>query len=180
MGDKMKIVRVVPHDPDWANQFTIEAENICRAMGEAVVAIHHIGSTSIPHIHAKPILDILLEVRDLNLADTRDTEMVSIGYTPMGEYGIPRRRFYYKNTNGQRTHHIHAFEANSLGARRHLAFRNYMRSNPTIADEYSKLKQKLAKLHPDDIDSYMDGKDAFIKEHEKRAMDLKFGELENG
>jgi GrpB-like predicted nucleotidyltransferase (UPF0157 family) len=166
----MRKVEVVPHDPRWRDAFEAEAKHVAAALGENVVAIHHIGSTAIPNIYAKPIIDLLVEVRDITEVDGRGAAMESLGYEVMGEYGIPGRRYFRKdNQEGIRTHHIHAFKAGSAEAGRHLAFRDYMIAHPDDAQSYGELKRKLAKEHPQSPDGYMDGKDGFIKEMELRA-----------
>ena len=166
----MRKVVVVPHDPRWRDAFEAEAKHVAAALGENVVAIHHIGSTAIPDIHAKPVIDLLVEVRDVTEVDGRSSAMESLGYEVMGEYGIPGRRYFRKdNREGVRTHNIHAFEAGSAEAERHLAFRDYMLAHPEDAQRYGELKRKLAEEHPQSMDGYMDGKDGFIKEMDQRA-----------
>jgi GrpB-like predicted nucleotidyltransferase (UPF0157 family) len=96
--------------------------------------------------------------------------MEALGYEVMGEYGIPGRRYFRKDDReGIRTHHVHAFEAGSAEAERHLAFRDYMIAHPAEAQRYSELKRRLAQEHPQSLDGYMDGKDGFIKEMNRRA-----------
>ena len=96
--------------------------------------------------------------------------MESRGYEGKGEYGIPGRRYFRKdNREGVRTHHVHAFEAGSAEAERHLAFRDYMLAHPSEAQRYSELKRRLAEEHPQSMDGYIDGKDGFIKEIDRRA-----------
>jgi GrpB-like predicted nucleotidyltransferase (UPF0157 family) len=164
-------VNVVPYDPNWPAEFMAEASTIRSALGETAVAVHHIGSTSIPGIFAKPVIDILLEVEDILRLEADSTRLADLGYQAMGEFGIPGRRYFRKESPiGVRTHHVHAFTAGSPALERHLAFRDYMIAHPAIAQSYSSLKQRLAAAHPDDIESYMDGKDSFIKEHERKAM----------
>ena len=166
----MRRVEVVPHDPQWRDAFEAEARRVAAALGENVVAIHHIGSTAIPDIYAKPVVDLLVEVRDITEVDGRSSAMESLGYGVMGEYGIPGRRYFRKdNREGIRTHNIHAFEAGSAEVERHLAFRDYMIAHPGDAQRYSELKRKLAEEHPQSMDGYMDGKDGFIKEMDRRA-----------
>ena len=163
-------VEVVPHDPNWRSAFETESKLIALALGENVVAIHHIGSTAIPQIHAKPIIDMLVEVKDILKIDTHSSEMEALGYQALGEFGIPGRRFFRKgNEAGIRTHHIHSFEVGSPQIERHLAFRDYMITHSEAAQEYSELKRKLAKKYPDNIQAYMDGKDGFIKEIDLKA-----------
>ncbi|MEB3233517.1 MAG: GrpB family protein, partial [Leptolyngbyaceae bacterium] len=94
-----------------------------------------------------------------------------LGYEAMGEYGIPGRRYFRKhNSEGNRTHHLHIFQAESAEIHRHLAFRDYMIAHPDAAQAYSQLKQRLAAAHPTDIEAYMDGKDDFIKTMEQKAL----------
>lgn len=166
----MRQVEVVPHDPRWRDAFEAEARQVAAALGETVVAIHHIGSTSIPDIYAKPVVDLLVEVRDVNEVDGRGSALESLGYEVLGEYGIPGRRYFRKdNPAGIRTHNIHAFEAGSAEVERHLAFRDYMLAHPADAQRYSELKRSLAEEHPQSFEDYMDGKDGFIKEMDRRA-----------
>lgn len=165
-------VLVVPHNPSWQYEFAAEAKRICIAFGELPIAIHHIGSTAIHGIFAKPIIDILLVVRDLQAVDLKTEGMVALGYEAMGEFGIPGRRYFRKNTpHGVRTHHVHTFEQGSPDVQRHLVFRDYLNAHGAAAKAYSSLKQHLAASFPYDIEAYMKGKDSFIKEHEAKALE---------
>jgi len=163
-------VHMVPHDPNWRQKFQQEAERVSAAAGSNVVAVHHVGSTAIPAIYAKPIIDLLLVVRDLAALDERQPMMEALGYEARGEYGIPGRRFFRRdNEHGDRTHQIHAFEDGSPQIARHLAFRDYMIAHPEAAEAYSDLKRDLAAKYPEDIEAYMDGKDEFIQEIDRRT-----------
>ena len=122
-----------------------------------------------PNLAAKPIIDILLEVRDANRLDEYGAEMREIGYTPKGEFGILGRRFYLKGEI-DRTHHVHAFNENSLEIKRHLAFRDYLIANPMIANKYGQIKQESVKKCNNDIAKYIKLKSDFIKLHEQKAM----------
>lgn len=136
------------------------------------MAIHHIGSTAIPNIYAKPIIDILVEAKNLTQVDTRNAAMATLGYEAMGEFGIAGRRYFRKHdAAGVRTHHVHVFEQGSPESDRHLAFRDYLIAHPDEAHQYSQLKRSLANQYPDDRESYMDGKDSFIKEKERQALE---------
>ena len=166
----MRVI-VVPPDPSWPARFDAFAGGIRDALGEVAVAIHHIGSTSIPGIHAKPIIDVLVEATSLDDLDARANALVAVGYESLGEFGIPGRRYFrMDDQTGTRICQIHAFEVESSGAIRHLAFRDFMRAHPERAREYSELKIRLAGQDLD-IEAYMDGKDAFIKEMERQALD---------
>ncbi len=163
-------MEVVAHDPNWRGEFETEAGRIAAALGDVLIAIHHIGSTAIAGIYAKPVIDILVEVRDISQVDELSLEMTRFGYEALGEFGIPGRRYFRKdNQSGVRTHQIHIFETRSEQVRRHLAFRDFMNAHPDEAEKYSDLKRKLAKEHPQDMEAYMDGKDEFIKEIDRKA-----------
>lgn len=165
------MIRVVGHDPAWPAKFEAEAGRIAEAIGEAVVRIHHIGSTAIPQTKAKPIIDILLEVASLEVLDRKSPMLEALGYEAMGEFGILGRRYFrLDDSHGTRMHQVHAFEAGVPNVVRHVAFRDYMRAHPSAAEEYGALKERLANAHPHDRAAYVDGKDAFVKEHEKRAL----------
>jgi len=166
----MRKVEVVPHDPKWREVFEIESKRVTEALGENVVAIHQIGSTAIPGIYAKPIIDLLVEVKDIVLVDGQNASMESLGYEVMGEFGMAGRRYFRKdNLEGIRTHHIHTFHVGSEQVERHKAFRDYMIAHPEDAQRYSELKRRLARENPTNIDGYMEGKDEFIREMDKKA-----------
>ena len=165
------MIRVLAHDPTWPAMFASEARRIVEATGPAVVRVHHIGSTAIPATRAKPVIDILLEVVSLDVLDRHAHGLVALGYEAMGEFGIAGRRYFrLDDAVGTRTHQVHAFQAETPEVLRHVAFRDYLRSHPGIAVEYGALKQSLADAHPHDMGANIDGKDAFVKEHERRAL----------
>ncbi len=165
----MRRVEVVPHNPEWRSQFASEATQIKTALRDTLLAIHHIGSTAIPGIYAKPIIDLLGVVTDLAALDSHIPHLEGLGYEAMGEFGIPGRRYFRKHhPNGDRSHHLHVFQQGSPEITRHLAFRDYLIHHPDDARAYSQLKQTLAQQHPHDIEAYMDGKDPLI-----RAIDTK-------
>lgn len=166
----MRKVVVIPHDPQWHEEFNVESKRVKDALGHNVVAIHHIGSTAIPGIYAKPIIDILVEVQEITAVDGHNASMESLGYEIMGEFGIPGRRFFRKdNQEGIRTHHIHSFAVGSDQVTRHLAFRDYMIAHFEDAQVYNELKRRLAIEYPTNINGYMDGKDEFIKAIDRKA-----------
>ncbi|MEP6908558.1 MAG: GrpB family protein [Pseudoxanthomonas sp.] len=165
------MIQVVSHDPGWAVKFEIEANRIAKALEGSVVRTHHIGSTAIPQTKAKTIIDILLETASLEALDQKAPMLESLGYEAMGEFGIPGRRYFRLNAaDGTRTHQVHAFTAGVPDVVRHVAFRDYMRAHLLVAAEYGGLKERLAAAYPHDINAYNQGKDAFVKEHEQRAL----------
>lgn len=161
---------VVDYDPLWPLLFRKEADAISRILGDNLVLIHHIGSTSVPFLAAKPIIDIMPVVKDLSGVDAVSGEFVKLGYEYLGEFGIKGRR-YLRKGGQERTHQIHIFQMeDDTNILRHLAFRDYLRSHRDVAMEYVALKKDLAARFPYDIDRYCDGKDAFVKKIENLAL----------
>lgn len=164
-------VEVVPYHKDWPSRFADEARALADIFGNLLLSIHHFGSTSIPGISAKPIIDILVIVRDIQKVDALNPRLLAMGYSPVGEYGISGRRFFYKGTDDVRSHHLHVYQSGNPHILRHLAFRDYMRAHPSSAHAYSLLKEDLAKRFPEDMESYISGKNDFVREQERRALD---------
>jgi len=167
----MNPIAVVPYDPLWPQAYAAASGEIATAMGTNLLEIHHIGSTAIPGIHAKPVIDMLGIASDLMTVDQRTAQMKSLGYEAMGEFGISGRRYFRRdNANGQRTHQLHTFQLGSPDIQRHLDFRDYLRAHPELANQYARLKRELAATYSNDMEAYMDGKDGFIKEMESQAL----------
>ncbi len=165
-------VEVVPYDTTWPERYEEEVKRIMKVLGPEIVSTHHIGSTSIPGMYAKPIIDILLEVMDIARIDDYNDEMISLGYEPRGELGIPGRRYFSREEpKDVRTHHVHSFQTGNLGIVRHLAFRDYMIAHPKDAKEYVELKIILARRFPQDIDGYVLGKELYVNRMEKIAIE---------
>ena len=167
--EKMRDIVVVPYDPLWPERFREEAARLTIIFGQELVSIHHIGSTSIPGMCAKPIIDIMPVVRDIRRVENLYPAMLGLGYQPMGEYGIPGRRYFFKGSSTDRTHHIHSYEAGHPEVARHLNFRNYLAGHSEEALAYARLKERLASQFRDDINGYMEGKNAFIKDILRKA-----------
>jgi len=166
-------VTIVAHDPSWEEIFREEAERLRVIFKQEVIAIHHIGSTAIPGISAKPFIDILIEVRSINRIDHYNSMMQKEGYIPKGENGLPGRRFFIKGDEEHRTHHVHIYEKGHADVARHLDFRDYLRTHPDEASSYSALKQELVQKFSTDIDAYQEGKSELIKELEQKAAQWK-------
>ncbi len=154
-------IEVVDYNPDWPKMFEEEAKFIKKALGGNCIAIHHIGSTSVPGLSAKPIIDILPVVKDILKVDKATKPMERLGYEAKGEYGIAFRRFFQKGKD-VRTHNVHVFEEGDTEIDRHLRFRDWMRTHDDDARSYAKLKLELASKFPQDILQYCFGKDAFV------------------
>lgn len=166
----MRTVTVSPYDPHWAIKYAEEAEKIKVILGDELLTIHHIGSTSVPGLSAKPIIDILVEVRQIEAIDSFNPAFIHLGYEPRGEFGIPGRRFFRKGGDEHRSHHVHIFQTVDPNIIEHLAFCAFLRCHPEDATAYGNLKKSLALQYPNDIEQYMDGKDSLIKEIRARAL----------
>ncbi|MBA4541866.1 GrpB family protein [Thermoactinomyces daqus] len=166
----MRKVIVTPYNPRWPEQFAAEAKKIKEALGPEAVCIHHIGSTAVPGLAAKPIIDLIPVVNDIEKIDKLTGNMKAIGYVPMGEYGIPGRRYFFKGSEQVHTHRVHIFARGNPEITRHLAFRDYLRAHPDEARRYAELKINLAKQYPASIEHYISGKNDLIKELEQKAM----------
>ncbi|PIC77892.1 MULTISPECIES: GrpB family protein [Sporosarcina] len=163
-------VEVVEYNNQWPELFKIESQKIATVFEEELVSIHHIGSTSVEGLSAKPIIDIMPVVKTIENVDALSTQMNEIGYEALGEFGMKGRRYFRKGEQ-TRTHQIHVFQEDNLyDIARHLAVRDYLLVHPEESKLYGKLKMKLAAMFPDDIQSYMDGKNLFVKELERKAL----------
>ena len=162
LGVKRYEVRLEPHNGEWAEQFKADKAEIGEILGDNVIAIHHIGSTSIKGIYAKPILDFGISVRDLNAINIPGME--AAGYICMGELGIPGRCYFVKRRDGDiSTHHIHCFEENHWDLVNLIRFRDYLNGHPVYAKRYSDLKRELARQYASDREAYQDKKSDFIQ-----------------
>jgi len=165
----LRKIEVVPYDPTWPTMYAREAAILTKAFGTQLVAIHHIGSTAIVGIHAKPIIDILPVVRDSEQVNRLNPLLISLGYDPRGENGIVGRRYFRKGTDTARSHHVHVFERGHPDVARHIDFCAYLNAHPEQAKRYSNLKQKLASQVDHDIEAYLNGKGPLIQELDERA-----------
>lgn len=162
------------YDFAWISKFTQEAARLITIFGETALNIHHIGSTAIPGIKAKPIIDILITTADINLIDKFDSDMEKLGYFIGGEFGLPGRRFYCKGDTLHCNFHVHAYETKHPAVEMYLLFRDYLINHPNEAKAYEHLKTDLAAKFPNNRTLYTQSKSQFIKEiHEKATARLK-------
>jgi GrpB-like predicted nucleotidyltransferase (UPF0157 family) len=170
-------VELAPHDPAWAEHARREADRLIAALGDVLTEVHHIGSTAIAGIRAKPILDLMPVVRSFAEFDSLRPVIESLGYGWWGEYGIPGRRYCNRNdpVTGKRLMQLHCFEVNSPQLARHLAFRDYLRARPDLALAYEAEKLRCRDLHPGDSHAYTDCKNAGIRRVEKDALEWTAG-----
>lgn len=165
----MRQVIVTTYHPDWEKIFQLEALRLKGILGTEVVEVYHIGSTAVPGLSAKPIIDMMPVVNDITRIENYDDEMKKAGYKPKGENGIRGRRYFQKGGD-ERTHHVHIYEKGNKEIIRHLAFRDYLRKHPEDAMRYGRLKEQLALRYPYDIESYINGKHELALEIDKKAL----------
>jgi GrpB-like predicted nucleotidyltransferase (UPF0157 family) len=162
---------ILPYDACWPSLFEAEARALQGIFGETVLALHHVGSTAIPGLVAKPIIDILAEVRCLEEVDQKTVAMESCGYEARGAHGIEGRRYFNKaraDPDGV-GFHIHAFARGSSQIRRHLRFRDYLIAVPDAAKEYATLKLSLCDPSGVLVPDYAERKAPFIELIDRRA-----------
>lgn len=164
-----RIVEVLPYDPAWPEAYQAELGRIAPLLGANLVVAHHIGSTAVPGLAAKPTIDILLVVRDLEALDACNAAMQQLGYAAKGENGIPGRRYYQMLRDEQHVFHLHAYIEGHPEIMRHLNFRDYLIAHPDTAFEYQALKQALAGRFRDAPPEYTSGKEDFIRAVDERA-----------
>ena len=157
-------VELVPHSANWQEIAQQEALRLVKALEGNVILVHHVGSTAIPGIHAKPIIDLMPVVRSVRELDEQQAVLRQLGYQYWGEYGIVGRRYCTLEdpSNGRRKFHLHCFEPGSEEIEPHLAFRDYLRANSAKAMEYDAEKRRCRELHPDDSHAYSDAKADWI------------------
>jgi GrpB-like predicted nucleotidyltransferase (UPF0157 family) len=160
MGGEQRRVGLAEYDAGWPRLFEEEAARIRDAVGDWVLAVEHIGSTSVPGMPAKPIIDIAVAVRSFGEAVRCVAPLEQVGYTYRGEWGMPRRHYFVKGE--PRTHHLHMLEAGTEQWDRHIRFRDTLRASPELAAEYAALKRRLAAPFARDRDAYQAGKALFI------------------
>jgi GrpB-like predicted nucleotidyltransferase (UPF0157 family) len=158
-------VTVVPYDAAWPARFCIERHLIHMALRDLQPQIEHIGSTSVPGLTSKPVIDMLVGVPSLGNFQRHFDRLSVYGYEYIQEYErvLPDRRFFKRALRGVRTHHVHVVEVNGLYWRRYLKFRDTLRSDASLAGRYADLKRKLAARFRFDRDAYTNGKTGFVE-----------------
>jgi GrpB-like predicted nucleotidyltransferase (UPF0157 family) len=160
-------VTLVDYSPEWPRLFEEERARLEVAIGAAAVAIEHIGSTAVPGLAAKPVLDIALALGSLAAVDSLVAPLGALGYRYLGEYGLPGRHFFRKGEPV--THHLHVVEVSGEHWRVWRLFRDYLRGNPEEARRYADFKRELATKHPSDREAYTRSKADFVNDILARA-----------
>lgn len=165
-----RIIEIASYDERWPSEFRRIGETLREALGEVAVRIDHIGSTAVPGLAAKDIIDVQVTVRELD-GPAIASPLTPLGYTlreditqdhiPPGEKTDPAewRKLYFRAPETERPMHLHVRQAGRANQRYPLLFRDYLRATPAAAEAYRQIKVALARLHPNDVEAYYDVKD---------------------
>lgn len=162
IGLKRGVVKLMPYDPRWQNEFESEKHSLVEAFGNKIIAVEHIGSTSLPGAYAKPIIDLQVGIRSLDEATDFIAGLEKLGYEYVPEEWFADRCFFPKGTDECITHHLHLVEFNGAEWTNSLLFRDYLIAHPQALKEYVALKEDLAERYENDRHKYTEAKDAFI------------------
>lgn len=179
--DPPSTVVVVPYDDGWPDAFERERARLAAVFGSEAT-IEHVGSTAVPGLFAKPIIDIMVGMPALGAIEMRTAAMQALGYdyVPQYEREMPERRYFRRPSAHPRTHHVHGVVTNGEFWRVHLAFRDYLRTHPQDARAYGELKRALAARHGFDRRAYLEGKSTFVESILARAAAGPSGAVPNG
>ena len=164
LGLKRGTVQLEPHDKQWDEIAIQTIKTLKSILGDDAIDIQHIGSTAIPVIKAKPIIDIDVVIKDYSMLDAVISALERIDYHHEGNLGIAgREAFKYEGKTHLRKHHLYVCPRDSEELKRHIAFREYLRSHPEAVREYSRIKEEGAALYPFDIEKYIEHKSPFVE-----------------
>ena len=162
---RTKNVVVLPYDKAWKSDFEAIRNELETAIGDLILGIEHVGSTSVEGLSAKPCIDIDVIIKDYSIFPTVVSRLNSIGYIHEGDLGIKdREAFRYSDKPHLQTHHLYVCPQDSAELHRHLTFRDFLRSNPEAVRIYSSVKEQAAELYPQQIDRYIEYKSPCIEE----------------
>jgi GrpB-like predicted nucleotidyltransferase (UPF0157 family) len=157
-------VALHPYDASWPQEFEAERDRLLSLFPGNFVDVQHIGSTAVPGLSAKPVIDILAGVQSITVAERLALPLCQSGYTTSAEFNasLADRKWFMRWANGHRTHHLHLVVYGGPVWHERLKFRNALRSNPELAAKYAALKNQLAATHPKDREAYTDAKAEFV------------------
>ena len=167
IGLKQGVVELATYTSDWNTMFRTERRRIRARLPSQAVAIQHIGSTAVPGLDAKPIIDIAVQIASFKRLNEHIRRFIALGYEYKGEYGLPGRHFFARGNPV--THHVHLVERGSPHWTRWLLFRNYLRAFPAEARRYNAFKRNLARRYAHNRDTYTRAKTPFIERMLARA-----------
>ena len=162
---KTKRVVVLPYDAKWKSDFEKIRQEIEKAIGDLIVGVEHVGSTSVEGLSAKPCIDIDVVIKDYSVFYDVVDKLGAIGYVHEGNLGIEdREAFQYMDKPHLQTHHLYVCPQQSKELQRHIIFRDFLRKTPEAVTKYGAVKEKAAQLFPDNIEKYMEYKSHCIEE----------------
>ena len=162
---RTKKIIVQPYSEAWASAFEDIKAEIESALGDLIIGIEHVGSTSVRGMSAKPCIDLDVIIKDYSVFDDIRDKLAAIGYIHEGDLGIKdREAFKYSDKPHLMQHHLYVCPRDSEELHRHVAFRNFLRSSPDAVRKYSETKETAARLFPNDIDKYIEYKSPCIEE----------------
>ena len=161
LGVQYGTVRLREYTDEWSNYFESEKGRIIKVIGDKVLVVDHIGSTAIPGMLAKPIIDVLIGMETVDYVSSCIKSLEGIGYTYKGEYGLPGRHFFLRGDPIK--YHLHIMKRDSDLWRNNIIFRDFLRNNQDAAQRYSEIKRELAERFKYDRDSYTSSKAPFIE-----------------
>jgi len=161
------VIRIEPYDPLWASEYEAEDDRIVTACRDLPLRLEHVGSTAVPGLIAKPIIDVLAGCPARASRAPYIQAFRQLGYEHKGAFGIPGRNYFRRGA--PRSHHIHLVSWTSAFWKDQILFRDVLRDDPAVAQEYAALKRSLAATFPDDHSAYSEGKSPFINAVLRRA-----------
>ena len=179
----MQTVKVIvrPYDPTWRAAFEAIRAELEGVLGDLILGIEHVGSTSVEGMSAKPCIDLDIVIRDYGVFEAVVAALGTVGYRHEGDLGIPgREAFAYTDKPHLYKHHLYVCPQNSAELHRHVTFRDYLRAHPEAVKEYSAVKEAAAALFPADIDGYMAHKSPCIEEMYRKCGLAGTGESDSG
>jgi len=163
-------IRIVDHDPQWPLLAQEELRRVADALGDSAVRLEHVGSTSVPGLGAKPIIDMQVSVADIERIEDYVGPLEALGYLFAPDPAFPDYHYFAKPHARPRSHHLHVCQTGSQQELRHVAVRDFLRAHPDEAASYEELKRTLVREHPEDRLAYVAGKDGYMIELEARAV----------
>jgi GrpB-like predicted nucleotidyltransferase (UPF0157 family) len=163
-------VVVEPYDPAWPATFTLLRDRIAPVLGELAVGIEHVGSTAVPGLDAKPIIDVDVVIRHADDLDEVARLLAQLGYTRLGDLGVVGREAF-RASSGLPRHHLYVCASGAPAMQAHLILRDALRDDAELARQYGELKRVLADRYRDDRDAYAEGKSGFIAAVLRRERD---------
>ncbi|MGO1072086.1 GrpB family protein [Lysobacter sp. CA199] len=159
--NQQRIITIVDYDPSWPRTFDELKSAVLRVLGDITLSVEHVGSTSVPGLAAKPIIDMDVVVASAAEVPRAIERLATLGYAHRGDLGIEGRDAFYSPPELP-VHHLYVCVHDAIALANHLTIRDYLRRNQAAARTYGLLKMRLAKMFPTDVDRYTDGKSGFL------------------